>query len=185
MDDTNIKDSTLQQILAYIQSSNMTSPTEVGAHFDISRQMAHRHLKKLVETGKVKKIGSPPKVFYTTVNEDMRALDYQIDAKIRKTIAENFFFIEPTGKELSGVDGFEKWCQKRHFAIAQKANEFGRITEKYQKEKQDDLLDASSKINKTFGDNCCVDRLFYFDFYAVEIFGKTKIGQKLLYAKQG
>jgi len=26
--------------------------------------------------------------------------------------------------------------------------------------------------------------LYYYDFYSVEIFGKTKIGQKLLYAKQ-
>ncbi|WXU00512.1 MAG: hypothetical protein Ctma_1236 [Catillopecten margaritatus gill symbiont] len=176
---------TRQQILAYIQNTNIISPAEVGAHFDISRQMAHRHLKNLVEAGKIKKIGSAPKVFYTAIEDSTKVSDYQIEDDIRKLVAENFFFIEPTGAELSGIDGFEKWCHKRNFEVSQKANEFGRITKKYQKKKQDDLLDASSKMRKTFADDCCVSKLFYFDFYAVEIFGKTKMGQKLLYAKQG
>jgi len=93
--------------------------------------------------------------------------------------------IEPAGTELSGINGFEKWCNKRNFDINKKAEEFRKITEKYQKKKDNDLLDASKKMNTTFGKNCCVDKLFYFDFYEVEIFGKTKMGQKLLYAKQG
>jgi len=93
--------------------------------------------------------------------------------------------IEPAGTELSGINGFEKWCNKRNFDISKKAEEFKKIIEKYQKKKDNDLLDASKKIRKTFGKNCCVDKLFYFDFYEVEIFGKTKMGQKLLYAKQG
>ncbi|SMN13279.1 hypothetical protein BHECKSOX2_268 [Bathymodiolus heckerae thiotrophic gill symbiont] len=100
-------------------------------------------------------------------------------------MADNFFFIDPTGMELSGIDGFEKWCNKRSFNISQKANEFRKVIEKYQKKKHNDLLDVSGRINKTFGENCCVEKLFYFDFYAVEVFGKTKMGQKLLYAKQG
>ncbi|SMN17224.1 hypothetical protein CRYPA_1015 [uncultured Candidatus Thioglobus sp.] len=37
-------------------------------------------------------------------------------------------------------------------------------------------MDASHKMSKTFGKNCCVDKLFYFEFYTVEIFGKTKMG---------
>jgi predicted amidophosphoribosyltransferase len=45
-------------------------------------------------------------------------------------------------------------------------------------------LNATSKIKKTFEGENCVDKLFYYDFYSIEIFGKTKIGQKLLYAKQ-
>lgn len=178
MNNTN---NTRQQILTYIQKVTMTTPTEVGTHFDLSRQMVHRHLNTLVETEKIKKIGSAPKVFYTAISDNTKASNYQINTDIQNCITKNFFFIEPTGVELSGIGGFEKWCRKRHFDITQKANEFVKIIEKYQKKKQDDLLDASGKMNKTFADDCCVDKLFYFDFYAVEIFGKTKMGQKLLY----
>lgn len=39
------------------------------------------------------------------------------------------------------------------------------------------------KIKGTFPDTA-VDKLFYLDFYSIERFGKTKLGQLLLYAKQ-
>ncbi|WP_162262070.1 hypothetical protein [Bathymodiolus septemdierum thioautotrophic gill symbiont] len=142
-------------------------------------------MKKLVEVGKIQKIGSAPKVFYATISRDMTHLDYQLDTETQEIVDKNFFFIEPTGVELSGIDGFEKWCGKRDFDVTQKAKEFNKIHQKYQKQKHNDLLDASVKMRKTFGVGCCVDRLFYFDFYAVEIFGKTRMGQKLLHAKQG
>ncbi len=185
MNDINIKSNTRHQIFKYIQDTNMVNPTDIGTHFDISRQMVHRHLKNLVDANKVKKIGSAPKVFYTAINESVPIANYQLDADTQNIIAKDFFFIEPTGEELSGISGFEKWCSKRSFDISQKANEFRQVVEKYQKKKNNDLLDASQKIYKTFGDDCYVDKLFYFEFYAVEIFGKTKTGQKLLYAKQG
>jgi len=54
--------------------------------------------------------------------------------------------IEPAGTELSGINGFEKWCNKRNFDINKKAEEFRKITEKYQKKKDNDLLDASKKM---------------------------------------
>lgn len=163
----------------------MVSPADINTQFDINRQMIHRHLKKLLEMEEIKKIGSAPKVFYTVVNDNTVISNYQINAETKNIIDKNFFFIEPAGTELSGIDGFEKWCKKRNFDISKKAEEFKKITQKYQKKKDNDLLDASKKMSKTFGKDCCVDKLFYFDFYAVEIFGKTKMGQKLLYAKQG
>ena len=184
-DNKNSKPDTRQQILTYIQNSDMTSPADINTQFDINRQMIHRHLKKLVEMGFIKKIGSAPKVFYTAITDDTTISDYQINTDTKSIVDKNFFFIEPAGTELSGINGFEKWCNKRNFDISKKAEEFKKVIEKYQKKKDNDLLDASKKMNTTFGENCCVDKLFYFDFYAVEIFGKTKMGQKLLYAKQG
>lgn len=56
--------------------------------------------------------------------------------------------IEPAGTELSGINGFEKWCNKRNFDINKKAEEFRKITEKYQKKKDNGLLDASKKEDK-------------------------------------
>ncbi|KAA0444243.1 MAG: winged helix-turn-helix transcriptional regulator [Candidatus Thioglobus sp.] len=181
----NTKDTMQKRILQHIQDKSVITPTAISAHFAISRQMVHRHLKNLVDAAKIKKIGSAPKVFYTPTSDSAGVSDYKISAKTKAIIKQEFFFIEPTGTIFSAVDGFEKWCQKRHFDISQKAREFAKISQKYQNQKSQGLLDASSKISKTFGKNCCVNQLFYFDFYAVEIFGKTKMGQKLLYAKQG
>ena len=62
------KSSTQQQILTYIKNSDMVSPADINSQFDINRQMIHRHLKKLLEMGEIKKIGSAPKVFYTLAN---------------------------------------------------------------------------------------------------------------------
>ncbi|SMM99524.1 hypothetical protein SPONN_655 [uncultured Candidatus Thioglobus sp.] len=185
MKNTNLKNNTRHQVLAYIQNSGMVSPVDIGVYFDLSRQMTHRHLKHLVESAKIKKIGTAPKVLYAVIDDDMTISDYQIDTKIQQIIDKEFFFIEPTGTELSGIYGFEKWCYKRKFDISKKAQEFKQVIEKYQKNKKNGLLDATHKINKTFGDDCCVSQLFYFEFYAVEIFGRTRMGQKLFYAKQG
>ncbi|CAC9502472.1 hypothetical protein [uncultured Gammaproteobacteria bacterium] len=149
MNNVDKKNNTRHQILKYIQDSNMVNPTEIGTHFDISRQMVHRHLKSLVEADKIKKIGSAPKVFYAVINKDTTIADYQLDIKTQNIIVKDFFFIEPTGEELSGINGFEKWCSKRGFDINRKANEFRQVIEKYQKKKKNDLLDASKKINKT------------------------------------
>ena len=40
------------------------------------------------------------------------------------------------------------------------------------------------KFRQTFGKDCAVDSVYYVDVYAWEVFGKTKLGQLLLYAKQ-
>lgn len=179
------KPSTREQILDFIQSSNMTKPVDIYLHFEINRQMVHRHLKRLLEEGKIQKVGSAPKVYYARVERKESVTMPTFDAQTAQIIAQAFFFVEPTGMRLSGVEGFVSWCQKRQFDVAKKAGEFVAITQKYQRKKNNDLLDATYKIQKTFGNDCCVNSLFYFDFYAVEVFGKTQMGQKLLYAKQG
>lgn len=40
-----------------------------------------------------------------------------------------------------------------------------------------------AKLQSTF-DEVALDEVFYVDFYSVEVFGKTKLGQLLLFAKQ-
>ena len=175
---------TKNQILEFITTEDGVKPADIYAHFSINRQMVHRHLKNLLTDKKIKKIGSAPKVFYY-ITDDVVQNNIVIDAKYRQIITAKFLFIEPTGIELSGINGFISWCQKRDFNPQQKAIEFSKIMTKYKKNNELSLIDATHKINKTFVKNTSVNQLFYYDFYAVEIFGKTKIGQQLLYAKQG
>src|SRR4051812_9827696 len=54
---------------------------------------------------------------------------------------------------------------------------------KYDSYRETDLIDGMSKLRSTF-DNVALNEVFYLDFYSIEIFGKTKLGQLLLFAKQ-
>lgn len=60
--------STKNQILEFINATGNIRPADIYAHFSINRQMVHRHLKNLLDAGKIKKIGSAPKVFYSVVD---------------------------------------------------------------------------------------------------------------------
>jgi phosphoribosylpyrophosphate synthetase len=66
----------------------------------------------------------------------------------------------------------------------EKADEYVSIYNKYEKLKEAGVISGQSKMDDTFGELLCIDDVFYADFYAWEIFGKTKLGQLLLYSKQ-
>ena len=94
-------------------------------------------------------------------------------------------YITPTGKRYEGVDAFVYWCNERGFDPNKKIGTYIKILKKYNKIKMGGLFDVTNKLRKTFGKKVCANKLFYIDFYSIEIFGKTKLGQMLLYAKQG
>ena len=54
---------------------------------------------------------------------------------------------------------------------------------KYYRFKKNGIIDGKIKMKQTFK-KVNVDKLYYLDFYSIERFGKTKLGQLLLYAKQ-
>ncbi len=175
---------TKDKIYEYLKKNGVKKPNDIFYHFSINRQMVHRHLKKLLVEKKIQKIGSAPHVFYSILEKKNTLANFSFNQKIEKILEQEFYYISPIGKEYFGKTGFILWCQKRNFDIQKKATEYLKIFQKYQKIRKNNLLDATFKIKKSFGKNICVEKLFYFDFYSIEIFGKTKIGQKLLYAKQ-
>ena len=63
------------------------------------------------------------------------------------------------------------------------AAEYIKTLEKYEHYKRNGLIDGAEKMKSTFT-NVYLDKIFYLDFYSIERFGKTKLGQLLLYAKQ-
>lgn len=189
-----------EKIIEYIQKKRQTTVAELDEALDIERVMIHRHLKSLLGEGVVEKIGKPPRVFYipkrdgtASVMEPVRAAFGAGTASIevssvshgnQKIIEENFLLITPAGERLGGVAGFTRWCADRKYDIAEKAVEYTALHKKYSRLKKNGLLDGTQKMRDTFGEACNIDRVYYIDFYAWEIFGKTKLGQLLLYAKQ-
>jgi len=95
--------------------------------------------------------------------------------------------ISETGLLLYGIDAFDYWCKQRKLPILKTLEEFKITKEKYlQYVNAVGLIDGLDKIKNTKGyDSIFLDELYYLDFYAIERFGKTRLGTLLHYAKQG
>jgi biotin operon repressor len=174
---------TSQNLLAYVKARGQVTAKELGDFLVISRQALYKHLAKLLAKGEIVKIGRPPKVFYSqkihTILPD-RGQVLPADAKI---INQNYLLITAAGQRLEGLEGFVYWCGKNHLDVAKTAPQYTATQKKYENFKNSGLIDGIPKLKNTFKD-VFLDKLFYLDFYSIERFGKTKLGQILLYAKQ-
>lgn len=171
------------KIIEYIQKYGRVSANQLSNNFDLSRQMIHRYLADLMHKGVIDKIGKPPKVFYFIKKEKIVEDKNNIDNKIRRVIEEKYLIITSSGDRKSGIDGFVYWCNKNNLPVEKTAQDYINTLKKYEKFKKSGLISGIKKIKSTFK-NTALKNLFYLDFYSIERFGKTKLGQLLLYAKQ-
>lgn len=179
-----MKTDTSDKIIRYIKENKQVTPKEMAGYFDISPQALFRHLSRLVEEGRVFKVGRPPKVFYSVKEEGGAIIGVtEIDDATKKFIDENFLIITPAGERKEGMGGFGFWCGRTNQPVEKTAKEYVKTWEKYNAFKKNGLIDGMAKVRGTFPETK-LDHLFYLDFYAIERFGKTKLGQLLLYAKQ-
>ncbi len=174
---------TEEKILAYIKSRGQVTANDLTEHLQISRQAVHRQISRLQEEGLIYKIGRPPKVFYLISEDKVKKENNTVDEKTKKVINENFLNITASGERQEGFEGFINWCIKRKDPLEKTADEYVETLKKYKPYKKDGLINGMHKLKGTFPDTS-VDKLFYLDFYSIERFGKTKLGQLLLYAKQ-
>lgn len=174
---------TEDKIIEYIKNRGQVTANDLTEHLGISRQAVHRQISRLQEEGLIYKIGRPPKVFYLIAEDKIKKEENTVDEKTKKIIDENFLNITASGERQEGFEGFINWCLKRKDPLEKTAKEYVETLKKYKPYKKDGLIDGMHKIKGTFPD-IAVDKLFYLDFYSIERFGKTKLGQLLLYAKQ-
>lgn len=174
---------TSEKIIKYIQSKKQASVHELVDFLGLSRMAVSKQLMNLVAEGRLAKIGRPPKVFYELKEEKKEAAVFKITESVKKIIAENFLIITPAGERLEGVEGFVFWCQKTKQPIEKTADEYVKTLRKYNAFKKGGLISGMEKFKATFG-KIGLSQIFYLDFYSIERFGKTKMGQLLLYAKQ-
>lgn len=172
-----------EKIIELIKENDQMSVNQLADEIGISLSMVHRHIKQLLESGLVQKIGTAPHVFYTLSQQEAMK-DFHFDENTKNIINQNFLFISSRGERIEGIEGFVRWCQKRDFDVAEKSNEYVNIYNKYEKLKENGVISGFSKMKDVFDDSLCIDDVFYADFYVWEIFEKTKLGQLLLYSKQ-
>ncbi|MFA5714903.1 MAG: hypothetical protein WC998_04130 [Candidatus Paceibacterota bacterium] len=177
-----MKTNTAEKIIDFLKKNGQARPVEIFGYLGISYQAVLKQLSGLIEKGQIKKIGKPPMVFYSLFLPAEMTKQVLISDKDRDIIAKNFFIVTPSGEINEGVKGFVSWCEKRGIEVSKAATDYIKIVEKYNNYKKDGLIDGLEKMKSTFS-KVYLDSLYYIDFYSIERFGKTKLGQMLLYAK--
>jgi len=174
---------TSEKIVQYLKEKKQASVNELVDYLQISRMAVSKQLSNLLAENLLTKIGKPPVVFYLLKEEKIAKVEVLFDEKINKKLEENFLFITPDGQRKQGVEGFEYWCEKTKQVPQKTAPQYVETLQKYNAFKKNGLIDGMRKFKTTF-DKVGLDKVFYLDFYSLERFGKTKLGQLLLYAKQ-
>lgn len=176
------------QIVTYLNIHPEGSVNELQEHIGVSRQMLHRVLNRMIEQGYLQKLGRPPKVYYRLNKGSVsKTTPTSFSEDEINFLTEHFLLITETGNRLEGTDAIQAWCEKQKLPIEKTVQEFIVTKTKYLHYfLPNGLINGTEKLRNTKGfHNIAIDELFYCDFYAIERFGKTKLGTLLHYAKQG
>lgn len=174
---------TANKIFEFIKDKKQTPAKDIVQYVGLSKQAVFRQLARLLNENKISKIGKAPKVFYIIKEQKKKEKEYNLPVATKKIIEDNFLTVTSGGEMKKGLDGFIVWCQKRKQDVEKSAVRYISIIKKYNSIRKNGLIDGMKKFRNTFSE-VYLDNIFYIDFYAIEHFGKTKIGQTLLYAKQ-
>jgi phosphoribosylpyrophosphate synthetase len=172
------------QVKKLFEQKKQLTAKDVVDNTGASRQMVQKVLKSFVESGYLSKVGTPPKVFYILSTKNTKATNIQTDITPEQGeyLKNNFVVISPDGTRTDGVNGFLLWCQQRKEPAQKTLKEYFATVKKYNLHKKNGLILGDHKMKDTF-EKVYLDHIFYADFYSIERFGKTKLGQLLLYAK--
>lgn len=184
MAEKNYKD----KIVDFVKSRGQTRVDDIWRELKLSRVQIHKYLKQLLHEGRIARVGRPPLVFYLYLNGDLASAENipEIPKKIRAVIDETYLYVTPLGEILTGVDGFARWVWdiKEENHSVQLAGEYVKtrsLADSYMN--RFGYINATERIKSIFPDTTLF-RLYYLDFYSLPKFGKTKLGQLVLYAKQ-
>jgi len=177
-----------QQLIDFIRDNGTAGPSQIAVELQISPQMVHRHLKRLLQENRVRKLGRPPKVLYqvleTQIIEALPALAVQLESYVN----EFYLTVKPNGEVLKGLEGFNWWALKtnqyKHYQqLAQEyVTQHTKLTTQYRNDQG--LIDATFKIVDTFK-RCFLNAMYYQEFYSLPKFGKTRTGQLVFLGKSG
>ena len=179
------------KVLDLFETSKELTVKEIVDKLAASKQMVHIVLNQLIEDRIVEKLGRAPKTVYRLFGagsaKTVAPVDLEITEKDREFLKKNFLAVTETGNLLEGIAAFDNWCKQRRLPVLKTLSEFKDTREKYAP-----YYDAQGNINgldkleKTKGyETIWLDDLYYLDLYAIERFGKTRLGVLLHYAKQG
>ena len=177
------------RILNLFEGNGDLSVKEITDKSFISKQMVHRVLNDLIQEQAIIKLGRAPKTIYRLIGKEKKKETSHTLEDNRQTdfLKQQFLLVTETGVLKEGSEGFELWCMQRKLPFQKTVDEFISTCGRYLKyQNENGFIDGMEKLRSTKGYNqIYLDGLSYLDFYAIERFGKTKLGTLLHYAKQG
>jgi len=171
-----------KEVLKIIKQYAPIRPSELTQELGISYKNLYKHLRRLQDKDLVIKTGGTPKVYYTLADTDKTTSYRHLTSSKDLLVEHNYIYVTPTGVMLRGLNGFETWCNKNSFDIE---SEKSRVVKKFkaiQKLKRNGLL--SRKKHLLSGKyEIILDKVYFSDFYTVDYYGKTKLGQLVYIGK--
>ena len=178
-----------EQILELFKTDSELSVKEIVDRLHVTKQSAHSVMNKLMEEGRVEKLGRVPKTIYRLISSSAPKAEIAttVSAAHKKFLQKHCLLITETGKMLEGANAFEVWCRQRKLPFEKTIQEFITTQQKYDAYfNREGFINGMEKLKNTKGyEKINLDALYYLDFYAIERFGKTRLGTLLHYAKQG
>lgn len=176
------------QIIKLFETEKELTVKEITNKLSVSKQMVHLVLNKLVEKKYIQKLGRVPKTIYQILDVTKKkiSLHPKISDDNNDFLKQHFLVITEIGKMLNGIEAFHYWCEKRNQPTLKTLNEFIKTKQKYNSYyNKNKFINGTNKLKSTYKENIFLNEVFYLDFYAIERFGKTRLGTLLHFAKQG
>lgn len=164
---------------------------ELTERLAVSKQMVHIALNQLMDEGELQKLGRAPKTVYRILPKKsatpLQVPEADFSEGDINYLSDHWLQVTPTGDLLEGADAFIYWCKQRKEKVQKTYEEYRQTRVKYDAYfSEDRTINGMEKLVNTKGyDHIWLDDLHYLDFYAIERFGKTRLGTLLHYAKQG
>ncbi|MDP1842766.1 MAG: phosphoribosyltransferase family protein [Sediminibacterium sp.] len=180
-----------EKITLLFAESNEWTVHELTEKLGASKQMVHIALKQLLDNGELQKLGRTPKTVYRIVpalsSSQKKPAPTIFTEEDQAYLQDHWLQVTSTGDLLEGVEAFNYWCNQRKEPVLKTFTEYKSTRNKYDAYYQlDGSINGMEKLLNTKGyEHIWLDELHYLDFYAIERFGKTKLGTLLHYAKQG
>lgn len=168
-------------ILDIIKKFGPLRSSEIVKISKISIKNVYKHLSRLLDEDLVKKSGSTPKVFYSIKKEENEEIE--IKNLNDYLIEQSYIYLSPEGEIVRGVNGFNVWCKKNSFNFIKEKDNFQKKLKELQKKKKNGLFSAKDKILSSITKDLYLDDIYFSDFYTIDHFGKTKLGQLVYVGK--
>ena len=173
-----------RKILQLLKDHDSLSVKQITNMLGVSSQYVHRVLKTYLADGVVRKLGTPPKTYYQ-LSSISKKRKYDLSREEEEFLDKSFIQVTEFGERLNGVEAFDYWCKSRKLPLKKTLLEYIRTYEKYERYRnKDGLISGLNKLENTKRfSRIHLNEIYYADFYEIERFGKTKLGQLMHYGK--
>lgn len=177
------------KIIELLEQEGDLSVKDMVDRLDVTKQAIHIAINQLLSEDLIDKLGKTPKTIYRLADNNQKNIvdSSHFESSTLNYLKKEFLLITETGKMLEGIDSFAHWCKQRKLPLEKTIAEFISTKEKYSSYyNARGVINGKEKLMNTKGyDEIFLDEIYYLDFYAIERFGKTRLGTLLHYAKQG